>query len=333
MITKVKTLEEVGLKGKRVLLRAGFDVPLENGKIVDDERIKNGLPTLEYLLKQGASRITIIFHLDRPAGKVVAALSTQPVAEYLAKAVSASAKITVAENLRFDPREAENSLEWAKELAAESDLFVQDAFNTLYESDTSIVTLPRVLPSVAGLLVAKEIKALAPLLAPKRPFIVIVGGAKIATKLPLVKELLHQADRILIGGEIANDVLKDKLFADESKIILPVDFVNDDKEVGRDIGPKTIELFIDEIKKAQLVFWNGNLGMTEDKRYCAGSLAIAQTLTRPGLKSYAGGGDTAAFLRAHNLTDQITYVSSGGGATLYYLARKTLPGLEALRSK
>ena len=325
------TLEQLPIFKKSVLLRAGFDVPLLDGKIRDTRRIDTGLPTIEYLLSHGATRVACIFHLGRPGGKVDPALSTHPVARYIGDHVSDPSKVTVYENLRFDPREETNNVDYAKELTRGYDIFVQDAFNTLHEPHTSIIGIPRILPSAIGLVVQKELDVLMALKDTARhPYCVIIGGAKIEEKLPVIDHFVTVADHILVGGAIAVSAREQGLYADNQNVVIACDGITGPHGKDADIGPKTIAQFSGYLTKAQTIFWNGSLGMTEHTEYAQGSKAIAQIMAISHATTVIGGGDTTGFIDGLGIADKISYISTGGGASLKFLVGETLPGLEVL---
>lgn len=369
----MKYLEEVALKGKRVILRTDLNVPLSKEsppKILDDYRLKAVLPTLHYLLERRA-KVIIMAHLGKPKNGAEAGLSLRIVYERLADLLntpikfapqhfSEATKKAVAEledgevlgleNLRFDPGEAANSRTFARKLSEYGDIYVDDAFGSAHREAASMVAITEFLPSYAGLLMEKEVSMLTTLMRhPARPFIAVIGGAKISDKLPLIRRFLHLADRILVGGGVANtfllasgmDVkqsLVDGEFLDEAKaiykeaagkIILPADYVWDGEKI-LDIGPDTVKLFEGYINTSKTVFWNGCLGYTEDAKFSKGSDEIAKFIAEHGSTSVVGGGNTVEVLTKLGLTNKITFVSSGGGATLELLGGEKLPGLVAL---
>lgn len=339
----MKGLKEADVKGKRIILRADLDVPLEEGKVVDDTRLKALLPTLKYLLKEKAKSVLIIGHLGRPKSKRDPELSLKPVADHLAKLLDKRIKflpnyqlpttnyqLSVLENLRFwpgeslDPARDKEAQKFAEKLASLGDLYVNEAFAVSHRKHASIVGIPKLLPAYAGFQLEKEVEELSNVLEnPKRPLVFILGGAKVKTKKPLVPRFAKVADKILLGGLL--------MFSQElegtPKVVFPVDAVE-----AYDIGPKTIDLFIKEITKAGTVVWNGPLGMWEDNRYELGTRAIAEALSVCPAKTIVGGGDTIAALNAFDLLDKIDHISLGGGAMLQFLAGKKLPGIEALGS-
>lgn len=330
---KLKTLSDINFKDKRVLLETGFDVPIKDGVIIDERRIRAGLPTIEYLIDHGAVLVTIIFKIGRPPGHFDSQLSTQPVKILLEKLVSNPTKIIVKENLRFDPREDADEKSLAKELVSHQDIFVQDAFSVLHRSEASDIEIPKLLPTVAGLLVEKEVTTLAKLLDnPPRPYVVVIGGVKLETKVPLINNFSRLCDWVLVGGKIANQALAEGIYKNNPKIILPVDGVKDDSGEIRDIGPKTIDLFKQKLAVAKTIFWNGDLGKVEDSRFRTGSVEISQFLAKLSATKIAGGGDTSALLDSLGIANQFDFISTAGGASLVFLAGQKLPGLEPLIS-
>ena len=331
---EINTLAKADLESKNVLLRAGFDVPLENGQIADDRRIKATFPTMNEIFKKGASSLTIITHIGRPDGKVEPNLSVAPIREYIEK--NYSQKVTVLENLRFDNREEGNDFEFARQIANGFEVYVQDAFSNLHRAHASMVQIPKILPTYAGLLVQNEILNLRKISEnPQKPFVVIVGGAKAETKIPLIEKLKQMADWILIGGKTANEIIETKKYQGATNVILPVDGIKDENGQTRDIGKQTISIFKNKMKTAKTIFWNGNLGQTEKKEYLNGSKEIARFLCDLPNDAFVavGGGDTAELMDKLILCKRIEFVSTGGGASLAFIAGEKLPGLEALNYK
>lgn len=327
----MKNIKEANVQNKKVFLRVDYNVTIENGKILDDYRITASYPTLDYLLENGALKITIGTHLGRPEGKIVPEFSTKPIADFLAQKYPTD-KVVVLENLRFDPGEEKNDSDFAKKLADANDIFVNDAFGVCHREAASTCAITQFLPAFAGFLIEKEISELAKLNNPEKPFIAIIAGAKIETKLPLIKKFSQIADFVLVGGLIANQAIEQKLEL-ATNVILPIDGINDEQNIARDIGPQTIEKFSEIIKTAQTIFWNGNLGMTENEKYRNGSIKIAEAIVNSKAEiKIVGGGDTVSFLHELNLTDQFSFISTGGGATLEFLAGEKMPGLEALNA-
>ena len=383
---KLKVIKDISVCGKRVLIRVDFNIPFTNTKIDKSElwKLEAVIPTLKYLIKKEA-RIILITHLGRSKEKVVKELRLDPIAkklEYLLKrkvrkidcvigkraqeAVNKmrSGDILMLENVRFCPEEEKNSTKFAKELAKLGDVFINEAFAVSHRKHASITGVPKYLPAAAGMLFEKEIKELNKILhKPKRPLVIIIGGAKIITKIKIIKKSLERADKLLLGGALADTIFAAKglglgkslvekgmfkivndLDMDNSKLELPVDFVCQDLEISIkginavkknesvfDIGPRTVGLFLESIKKAKTIVWNGPLGLIEKEPFDRGSEFIARAIAKSRAYSIVGGGDTAAFIKKLKLEKKINYISTGGGAMLEYLANETLPGIEVLR--
>ena len=330
----MKSILEAGdLKGKKVLVRVDWNVLIEDGKVVDDFRIKKSLSTLEYLKGAGA-KVVIATHLE-PEGTRTKLLQT-----YVPKGMK------LLENLRANPGEESNSKEFAKELASKIDLYVNEAFSVSHRRHASIVGVPLYLPSYIGLQFALEIKELSKAFYPKKPFLLILGGAKFDTKLPLLKKFIHIADDIFVGGALANNFFKEqgvdigrslvsegdfglKELLNTGKIILPEDTIIKDGKI-LDAGPRTMENLKSIISASKLVLWNGPLGGYENG-YKVATLALAKIISESSCESIIGGGDTLASIKELNLFDKFSFVSTGGGAMLDFLATGTLPGIEALK--
>jgi phosphoglycerate kinase len=387
-----KTVRDVNFEGKKVLVRVDFNVPIKDGKVTDDTRIRAALPTIEYLLKQGAA-VILFSHLGRPKGGPDPKYSMKPVSEYLAGMVSAPVKfaeeaagpkakaasdglkageILVLENTRFYPGEEKNDPELAKQFAELADIYVMDAFGSAHRAHSSTEGVTRYLPAVAGFLMEKEIQYLgAAVTDPERPFVAILGGAKISDKIGVIRNLLTKSDAILIGGGMANTFFKaqgypmaDSLVENEvldlarellgeggSKIRLPVDAViatstDEGAEVKvipvgpvpdgwriLDVGPETVEHFAKVIKGAKTVVWNGPMGLFETPRFAKGTFGVANALAESKATSIVGGGDSAAAIQQSGLADKITHISTGGGASLEMLEGIVLPGVAALQDK
>jgi phosphoglycerate kinase len=370
-MTSVPTLEDLGsLGGRRVLLRADFNVPLNDGRITDDLRIRAALPTIQWLQDQGAT-VVACTHLGRPKGKVDPRYSVEPVRQRLAELAPG---VELRENLRFDPGEEANDPAFAAQLVDGFDAYVNDAFGASHRAHASIVGPPRFLPSAAGRLLAREVDVLLGLRShPKRPFTAILGGSKVSDKLAVIDALLDVADELLIGGGMCftflaaqGHTIGDSLFEPDmvdacralldaqKPIVLPSDVTamgpggklfapdagGDVRQVGRsvpdgwtgvDIGPGSAADFGDRIAEARTVFWNGPMGVFEDPRFEAGTRAVAEAVADAAGFTVVGGGDSAAALHQFGLDGRIDHVSTGGGASLELLEQGDLPGLEALR--
>ncbi|MCL6096224.1 MAG: phosphoglycerate kinase [Patescibacteria group bacterium] len=359
MIYDLRSVKDADVKNKTVFLRADLDIPLKDFKVIDDTRLSAWFPTLEYLLSQEA-KVIIAGHLGRPEGKDDK-LSLKPVAEWASKrfkiydppAIASKAlraglrfknfggfegweiseNIALLENLRFYKEEEENDKEFSKNLAGLAEIYVNDAFASSHRVHASIVGVTKYLPSFAGLRLEKEIGQLSKILNdPKRPLVVIIGGAKIETKLPLVEKMHHFADYVLVGGEIAeNDKLllrvqHEKITGRKSSLLIA-----DLTENEKDITVKSAENFLQIAQNCQTIVWNGPMGLIEDEKYQNGTNILAEGLAETSCYKVVGGGDTLGFLKKKNLFDKFSFASIGGGAMLEFLAGVKLPGLEALR--
>ncbi len=384
-----KTVRDIDLRGKKVLVRVDYNVPVKEGKVTDDTRITASLPTIEYLLAQDCALI-LFSHLGRPKEGPDPKYSMKPTADRLAelihkpvafvdefvgpKAAAAAAalrsgEVLVLENTRFLPGETKNDMEIARQLAAMGEVFVMDAFGSAHRAHSSTEGVAHFLPAVAGFLMEKEIQYLGAAIAdPKRPFVAILGGAKISDKIGVIKNLLKIADKVLIGGGMANtffaaqgypmgdslveaealDTARELLAAGSTKLHLPVDMVIADKfedgaaqqtlAVGPvpdgwrilDIGPETVAHFAKAIKGAGTVVWNGPMGVFEMPNFAKGTFGVAQAVAESGAVSIIGGGDSVAAINSAGLSSKITHISTGGGASLEMLEGLVLPGVAAL---
>lgn len=391
-----KTVRDIDVEGKRVLERVDFNVPLKDGVVTDDTRIKAAIPTIKYLKEHGAG-IVLMSHLGRPKGDgPEPELSLKPAAEKLAeltgydvkfvddtygeKAAAAVADvkpgdILVLENVRFDKREKKNDPEIAKKLASYGDIFVLDAFGTAHRAQGSVVGPAAYIPAVAGFLLEKEVDTLTSIFAePERPFVAIVGGSKVSSKITVLDRLIDSADTLIVGGGMAytfflakgytvGTSLQEPDYVDEAKkllkkaedkgvkLLLPVDNVVTDnfdnptvKEVvdsnkipddrmGMDIGTKTRELYAEAIKGAKTVFWNGPMGVFEKDEFADGTKAVAEAVAEVkanGGTSIIGGGDSVAAINKFGLAPKMSWISTGGGASMELVEGKALPGVEAL---
>jgi phosphoglycerate kinase len=388
-----QTIRDLDVQGKRVLVRVDFNVPLSGGQVSDDTRIRAALPTIRYLLDHGATLI-LMSHLGRPKGKVMDEFKMDPVARRLSEllarpvtklddcvgpqveqAVKAAVPgdVLLLENTRFRPGETKNDPDLARQMAALADLYVNDAFGSAHRAHASTEGVAHYLPAVAGFLMEKELEYLGGALAsPRRPFVAILGGAKISDKIGVIENLLGQVDSLLIGGGMANTFLKadgydvaQSLVEDGSvdtargllrragdRLVLPVDVVVADKfdadafsqvvAVGSvpagwrilDVGPRTLELFQERLEGAHTVVWNGPMGVFEFPKFATGTEAVARLLANlPGATTIIGGGDSAAAVQQAGLADRMSHISTGGGASLEFLEGKTLPGVAALRDR
>lgn len=392
-----KTIRDIDVKGKKVIARCDFNVPMQEGRITDDTRIRAALPTIEYLLEHDAALI-LMSHMGRPKGEPKMEFTLAPVAErlseYLKKEVKFKSSPTVVddevkkmaeelkpgevmllENVRFRKEETENDPAFAKELASLAEVFVQEAFGTAHRAHASTAGITDYLPAVSGFLIEKEVKFLGSAVEdPKRPFVAIMGGAKVGDKIPVIRNLISRVDTLIIGGgmaytfykamgleigtsildadntELAGELMKQ---AEEAgvKMLLPVDvvcaaaFENDAETVtvdrdkmpadmmGMDIGPKSAELFAEEIGKAATVVWNGPMGVFEMPNFAEGTKKVAEALAASDAITVIGGGDSAAAVEQFGLADKMTHISTGGGASLEFLEGKTLPGIAVIQDK
>ena len=389
-----KTIRDIDLKDKKVLVRCDFNVPFdEEGKISDNRRIVAALPTIKYLLENNC-KVILCSHLGRPKGELKKEFSLAPVAAELSKLLGKEVKlaedvigdsskeltsnmkngeIVLLENVRFEPGEEKNDEELSEKLASMAEIYVNDAFGTAHRAHSSTTGVASYLPAVSGFLIEKELEFLGKALEePKRPFVAILGGKKVSDKIGVIDSLLEKVDTLIIGGgmaytffksmgytvgnsiceldklDLAQDLIK-KAREKNVKLVLPIDNVIADefsptansKTIdsdqipdgweGLDIGPKTVELFKQELKDAKTVIWNGPLGLSEYEKFANGTRGIAEALADlTDCITIIGGGDSAAAIEKMGLSDKMTHISTGGGASLEFLEGKKLPGIEAL---
>lgn len=387
-----KTVKDIDLKNKRVLMRVDFNVPMADGKVTDDKRIRAALPTIQYVLDQNASLI-LMSHLGRPksasdsrfslrpAADVLSTLLARPVkmapdcvgpeVETMAKGLK-SGEVLLLENTRFHPEEEKNDLDFAKQLASLGEVYVNDAFGSAHRAHSSTEGVAHFLPAVSGFLMEQELEYLGRAVAnPEHPYIAILGGAKISDKIDVVESLLSKADKLIIGGGMANTFLaaqglnmQDSLVEESSletakaimaksadKLILPVDAVIADKfaedanaqvvDVDKipagwrmlDVGPKTVSVYQAALSGAKLIVWNGPVGVFEMPKFAEGTSALARMLAESNAVTVIGGGDSASAVKKAGVAKQMTHVSTGGGASLEFLEGKELPGVAALMDK
>lgn len=339
MIKSITKLTKKELVGKKVLLRVDFNVPVENGKILEIYKIRAAKKTIDYLISRGAI-ITLLSH-------ITAVESFEPLFGQI-KTILQTENFSLHENIRKYKGEEDNNEEFAKELTESFDIYVNDAFAVSHREHASISAITKFLPSYAGFLLVKEIENLTKVIETSREGkTLILGGAKIETKFPVIKNFLDKAENILVGGAVANVFLKargidikksltdDKFLKDaldllkEENLIIPEDhLVSNDMIL--DIGQKTIDKFVKIINESKMVIWNGPLGKAEAEQFANGTKKIAKAISNSGAFSIVGGGDTIVFLEKEKLIDKFSYVSTGGGAMLQFLAGSKLPGLEAL---
>jgi phosphoglycerate kinase len=380
---KLRTLDDINIKNKKVLLRADLNVPISDGQIVDDFRIRQSLPTIKELLEKDAARIVIAAHLGRPKGTRDLKYSLIPVADRLAELLDMAVPVIDRpehatdkpqqrlENVRFEPGETKNDPAWAKRLATLGTVYVDDAFGAVHRAHASVVGVAKLIRTkAAGRLLEKEIHVLSRLLeSPDRPYVAVVGGAKVSDKLGVLDNLLKVVDRLLIGGamcftfELAKgntvgtslvepdqvDHVKKLMKQAGYKLLLPKDIVAADEMepgaktelvppdqiapdmAGYDIGPETVNAYAAEIHKARTVMWNGPMGVSEIDDFAAGTRAIAQAVAESDAFSVVGGGDSIAALEKFGYADKVDHASTGGGAMLEFLEGKRLPGLVPLQ--
>lgn len=387
-----KTVKDIDLKGKRVFMRVDFNVPMADGKVTDDKRIKASLPTIKYVLDQGAS-VMLASHLGRPKGGPSPEFSLQAAAEVLSSHLGVPVKMAPAtvgpeveamvkelkpgevlmlENTRFHKGEEKNDLELARQMADLADVYVNDAFGSAHRAHASTEGIARYLPAVSGFLMEQELQYLGRAVGnPEHPYVAILGGAKISDKIDVVESLLAKADKLIIGGGMANTFLaakgynmQDSLVEEAAvetaksileksgdKLVLPVDAVVADKfeadansqvvDVENipagwrmlDVGPKTLELYKRELEGAKLIVWNGPVGVFEMPKFAEGTFALAKMLAASGATTVIGGGDSASAVKKAGVAKDMTHVSTGGGASLEFLEGKELPGVAALMDK
>jgi phosphoglycerate kinase len=387
-----KNVTDMDVNGKKVLVRVDFNVPVKEGKVGDDTRIRAALPTIRYLLEHNAA-VILCSHLGRPKGGPDPAFSLKPVGDHLAGllgrpvlfaadfagpiSVEAAAglksgDVLLLENTRFDPGETKNNPELSNKLASLADIYVNDAFGSAHRAHSSTEGVAHLLPAVSGFLMEKEIRYLGEAIAnPQRPFIAILGGAKVSDKIGVIRNLLKITDQVLIGGGMANtffkaqgfslgdslveaevlDTARELLAEGGARLVLPVDVVIADRMDNEaekkiiptgpvpdgwrilDIGPKTVDLYGAAIQKAKTVVWNGPMGVFEMPNFATGTFQVAKAVADSGATSIVGGGDSVAAINQSGLAGNITHISTGGGASLEMLEGLTLPGVAALLDK
>jgi phosphoglycerate kinase len=344
-----RSVEEADVAGRVVLVRSDLNVPLEDGRVADDTRIRASLPTIQLLLDRGAEEIRVCSHLGRPkTDEDRAKYAMAPVRERLVELVG-DARVQVLENTRFNAGETKNDPEFARELAEGCDLYVDDAFGSAHRAHSSTVGVAELLPAYAGLLLLDELKHLGALLGDvERPFVIVSGGAKVEDKIAVLENLGGRADEVLIGGKMAEDVRTENPFSFD--VVLPQDVVAasafeadaETREVGfddlpdgwlgLDVGPRTREDFGSRVRAAKTVFWNGPMGVFEWPRFAGGTLAVAQALAECDGFTVVGGGDSVRAVQEAGVADRISWISTGGGASLELLEGKELPGVAVIPS-
>ena len=392
-----KTVRDIDVAGKKVLVRCDFNVPMQDGKITDDIRIRSALPTIRYLIEQQA-KVILMSHMGRPKGEPKPEYTLKPVADRLAELLEMEVKfipsptvvdaeveaaaaelqggqVMLLENTRYRKEETKNEEPFTGELAKLGEIFVNDAFGTAHRAHCSTAGLASYMPAVSGFLIEKEVKFLGDAVEdPERPFVAIMGGAKVGDKIPVIENLMKKVDCLIIGGgmsytffkamgyEIGKSILDEesiglakelmeKAEAAGVEMLLPLDtvcaeeFSNDSRQaifdrdqipadmMGMDIGPKTISLYTETLKKAKTIVWNGPCGVFEMPAFAEGTKAIAAALAESGAVTVIGGGDSAAAVEQFGFADKMTHISTGGGASLEFLEGKELPGIACLEDK
>ncbi len=374
------TLKDMDFNGKKVLLRADFNVPIKDGKVADDQRLLRTLPTIQHILEQGVKQLIICTHLGRPKGKVVEEMRVTPVAQRLSELLAEDVKkvdfvlgelpddlIVMIENVQFEPGERDNDPEYGKKLSEYADIFVLDAFGQCHRNYATLTQIQQHIPSCAGFLLEEEVRSLGKLLEnPERPFIAILGGVKLETKIALINNMLDNADNVLVGGamiftfykadgkEIGKSIVDDEFVGEakqalgNEKLVLPSDVVIADEfdnnspksvvsvdsipadKIGLDIGPDSINEFTRLIAEAKTIVWNGPMGAFEMSNFADGTLQLADAIAESSATTLVGGGDSLAAASQAGVLDRMSHVSTGGGAMLEFLSGKTLPGIAAL---
>jgi phosphoglycerate kinase len=344
-VHRPRSVRVADVGGKRVLVRADLNVPLEERRVADDTRIRASLPTLQLVLEREATQVMVCSHLGRPKG-ADPDFSMRPVEERLRELVP-DERLHVLENTRFSPGETKNDPGFARELAQHGDLYVNDAFGSAHRAHASTVGVAGLLPAYAGLLLERELAELGKLLGDvDRPFVLVSGGAKVEDKLGVLKNLGGKADKVLVGGKMAEEIREDNplpfdvvlpldvvaadAFAEEAETkVTPYDALPDGW-LGLDIGPETRTLFAERISEARTIFWNGPMGVFEWSRFAAGTKTVAEAVASSNAYSVVGGADSVRALTELGLADAVSWLSTGGGAALEFLEGKELPGVAAI---
>lgn len=344
----MKSVRDFDVNGKRILIRCDFNVPLDNkGNILDDFKIRESLPTIQYLVENNA-KIILMSHLGEPEGKMIPILKLDkiknkieellsfsvkkiddcigPVAENSALNLS-SGKILLLENLRFHKEETDDNSEFAKKLSQLGEIFINDAFAECHRNYASIVSVPKFLPCGAGLLLEREIKNLKKVLEnPEKPIVVLIGGAKVSDKVKFIEKILEIADWVIVSGLIKEELIKaHSVILQNNRIIGPSNNLD-----APDIDSETVKLFCDKVLKAKTILWNGPFGKVEEENFKKGTLQIVKSIIKSGAFSVVGGGSTIEFLKEESLVSKFNHVSTGGGAMLEFLSGEKLPGIQAI---
>jgi phosphoglycerate kinase len=344
-VRRPRSVRDADVGGKRVLVRSDLNVPLEEGRVADDTRIRASLPTLGLLLERDAARVTVCSHLGRPK-REDPQYSMEPVRNCLQQLVD-DERVHVLENTRFNPGETKNDPAFARELAADNELFVEDAFGSVHRAHASTVAVAELLPAYAGVLLERELDELGKLLGDiEHPFVLVSGGAKVEDKLGVLKNLGGKADAVLVGGKMAEQLREDNPLPFD--VVLPTDVVaasefSEDADarvtpyddlpdgwLGLDIGPETRETFARHVAAARTIFWNGPMGVFEWPRFAEGTKAVAEAVAGSDAYSVVGGADSARALTELDLEGEVSWLSTGGGAALALLEGKDLPGVSVI---
>jgi phosphoglycerate kinase len=337
-----RSVREADVAGLRVLARVDFNVPLEDGRVADDTRIRAALPTIELVLGNGAAEVVLMSHLGRPEGHDPSC-SLKPVEERL-RGLLDDERVRLLENTRFDPRETANDPAYARELAANGDVFVNDAFGSAHRAHASTVGVAHLLPSYAGLLLLRELEELGSLLeVPDPPFVAVLGGAKVKDKIGVLRSLGERADAVLVGGKMAEEVDRDAGYELPEDVVAAAAFEMDAESkvvawdevpegwLALDIGPATRERFAARIAEARTVFWNGPMGVFEWPRFAEGTKAVAEAVAAAeDARTVVGGGDSVRAVEELGVAERIDWISTGGGASLELLEGKELPGVAVI---
>jgi len=344
---EIKKIQDADVENKKVLVRADFNVSIVDGKVQDDFKLRACKETVEYLLSRQGTKIALASHFGRPDGKVTLEFSLKQIQNELEKILGKkiifipdcigdivqeamqkqqASEIILLENIRFYSEEEKNDPEFSKKLAENFDVFINDAFSVCHRDQASMTGVTKFLPSYAGFWLQKEIIEMEKIKNNfERPAVAIIGGAKIETKLPVIKLFEDKYDYVLVGGKIANEAIDQKIEFSE-RVILPFDFVDD----RIDIGPKTLEKFKEIIKNSKTIVWNGPMGKFEEEKYAIGTDEISKAILESDAYTVVGGGETIEVLEKNDAINQISFVSTGGGAMLEYLSGNKMPGIEAL---
>jgi phosphoglycerate kinase len=340
-LRKPRSVRDADVAGKRVLVRVDFNVPLEDGRVADNTRIRAALPTIRLLLERGAAEVILVSHLGRPKGSDPK-FSMRPVEEHLRSLLS-DQRVRLLENVRFNPGETKNDPEFARELAELADVYVNDAFGSAHRAHASTEGVAHLLPAYAGLLLERELEELGSLLeSPEQPFVAVLGGAKVDDKIGVLNSLRERADKVLVGGKMAEQVEPENGVELPSDVVAAAAFEPDAEAkvvpaeevpegwLGLDIGPESRRRFAQRIQEGKTVFWNGPMGVFEWPRFAGGTKAVAEAVASADAHTVVGGGDSVRAVEELGLAERIDWISTGGGAALELLEGKELPGVAVI---